>query len=1567
MTKLTNAEKDKLDNTCGNLRVTKLGTHVKSLEDFVNEGALATRANDVTSAINELYGMIANNECADIQIPPPGFFTLFGNDEDGKLYVYYNDEEHPPIFHHVETPGELEGTLYLYIADPEGENHFEMEIGHYIAVKHLDNYYTKAEIDAGYAIKNHASTANTYGLGSTSKYGHVKTINGLTQASHADGLALSAYQGKVLKTAVDEKVVTVEKQSSAEQGYAATYVVKQNGSQVGVKINIPKDFLVKSTSVKTCTTANQPVNGYEVGDIYIDWVVNSKDNTATDEHLYLRAKDIGSYPPDEVTLTIVNNQFKIKDGGVGSTQLASDSVLTAKIKDANVTTAKIKDGNVTTAKIKDGNVTTAKIADSNVTTAKIADGAVTNDKVTSITKNKISDFSHAHGNLQNDGKVGTTDNASKNVVTDGNGEITTEAKPTVPTANSTASNIKMDGTQSAGSLSTFAKADHVHPTDTSRASTDVATQSANGLMSSLDKTKLDGIATGANKTTVDSSLSSTSTNPVQNKVIKAEIDTLATKEEVDDIIAGDIDLTGYVKDTDSRLADDRIPKVIEIDGTVNDPYDLDLVYGTGFYIGNRGGNKTSLHTPDDTYGSRYVLLVQAFGLNTYIKQVFTFLNNGKTYTRFKTTGNWSSWTEISYNGHTHHDTDIDWEGVALANQVSPLDMAMYEEFSTNRLAYLTEDNIIIESSTDNGNTWTEIATDATGKTNKKKLVTTKLYPAGFQAGNGATKSVNNQLRITLKAGEPNVASKIYLYTRKLMIYFSTGGCSGCKCKIETSTYGTPTTWTTVDTYNVGGYSGWNSIPLALTFGGFANQTNGTRIQNIRLTFTCTTIGSYNFNVQKIRLFGESCWTAPSTLAETGHVYTFDENQNVTFPGKIIKDGGTSSQFLKADGSVDSTTYVNGAGTGLTKDGASLKHSNSVTADITGNFKKLTYDSEGHITGTVNVQASDLPTHSHGASDLPTSSTGAKGIVKLVNDLTTGGTDKALTAEQGKVLNTELTNRFKTRILNGTESEHNNLNKYITPGFYYNKDNTETTYIDNLPNNTRKAFTLLVENQTNGYGVKQTLTFYNTSDPQTFVRIGAYNATETTGWGAWKEIAWTSDIPTIATATPKTDSIVGTVGTSDKYAKEDHQHPHFDFFVKGTDNSAGYIGVAQIQFFSGYQDTPIVFTIYQRDRTEKSVVQVKFLNVATADPTLASITHSGYDLPCYLYKVSAGTWNLIIGKGHANKYGGAYIQVDNCLTNVGVTKLDTHIDTLPTGTTENPLSQSTYTGFSSTEKTKLAGIATGANKVTKLSELTNDLSKTIVNGNIADSTIESSKLATTVTKKSFIDSITMGASANDYNLDNLNTEADQGKYYCHGNNIGNLAGTKPWTTSKAMILLVYNNTGGKVVQEAYQVDKSSPKIFWRTYNNGQTAWSSWQEVASASNIPAVENSLSSNSTTNALSAAQGKVLNTAISNARVFKAYIGYNNNTTEAPSDLSNMSMVHGNKIYFGCTDQNNDYLEGYVYVDFNNGASFTKYTLSYGWYAMTVSNAGIYNIRVYFADSVNRIVASGMCHVNVS
>lgn len=58
-----------------------------------------------------------------------------------------------------------------------------------------------------------------------------------------------------------------------------------------------------------------------------------------------------------------------------------------------------------------------------------------------------------------------------------------------------------------------------------------ATTGADGLMSSADKTKLNGIAAGANKTIVDTELSSASENPVQNKAVFAATQLL--REDLD--------------------------------------------------------------------------------------------------------------------------------------------------------------------------------------------------------------------------------------------------------------------------------------------------------------------------------------------------------------------------------------------------------------------------------------------------------------------------------------------------------------------------------------------------------------------------------------------------------------------------------------------------------------------------------------------------------------------------------------------------------------------------------------------------------------------------------------------------------------------------------------------------------------------------------------------------------------------------------------------------------------------------------------------------------------------------
>ena len=57
-----------------------------------------------------------------------------------------------------------------------------------------------------------------------------------------------------------------------------------------------------------------------------------------------------------------------------------------------------------------------------------------------------------------------------------------------------------------------------------KAGTAEATTGAAGLMSAADKVKLDGVEDGATKTIVDDAMSDTSTNPVQNKAVKAALD-----------------------------------------------------------------------------------------------------------------------------------------------------------------------------------------------------------------------------------------------------------------------------------------------------------------------------------------------------------------------------------------------------------------------------------------------------------------------------------------------------------------------------------------------------------------------------------------------------------------------------------------------------------------------------------------------------------------------------------------------------------------------------------------------------------------------------------------------------------------------------------------------------------------------------------------------------------------------------------------------------------------------------------------------------------------------------------
>lgn len=77
-------------------------------------------------------------------------------------------------------------------------------------------------------------------------------------------------------------------ESSTTEGYAKSYALTKDGVETGIKINVPKDLVVNSGSVKEVTTAGTPYATAAVGDKYIDLVLND----SNEDHIYIPVKDL---------------------------------------------------------------------------------------------------------------------------------------------------------------------------------------------------------------------------------------------------------------------------------------------------------------------------------------------------------------------------------------------------------------------------------------------------------------------------------------------------------------------------------------------------------------------------------------------------------------------------------------------------------------------------------------------------------------------------------------------------------------------------------------------------------------------------------------------------------------------------------------------------------------------------------------------------------------------------------------------------------------------------------------------------------------------------------------------------------------------------------------------------------------------------------------------------------------------------------------------------------------------------------------------------------------------------
>lgn len=285
-------------------------------------------------------------------------------------------------------------------------------------------------------------------------------------------------------------------------------------------------------------------------------------------------------------------------------------------------------------------------ADEVLTKIKTVDGANSGldaDTLDGVHANGFATADHTHSNYATVSALETlseTVDGKANAVHTHSGYASTSDIETLQTAINGKANANHTHTEYAAANHThsdYASVDDVEAIETAlsgKADTShthgVATTSANGFLSSADKSKLDGIATGANKTTVDTALSSTSTNPVQNKVINTALAGKASTSHNHNsaYIAKSLQMTADNGDVVVSWSNqDVVAKVKALGsgmttayspiGTTNNPNSIEsfrfMVHKTG----------------SDKYG-----WVMAFG------------GRGSVYTGYVDNGNWKGWRAI---------------------------------------------------------------------------------------------------------------------------------------------------------------------------------------------------------------------------------------------------------------------------------------------------------------------------------------------------------------------------------------------------------------------------------------------------------------------------------------------------------------------------------------------------------------------------------------------------------------------------------------------------------------------------------------------------------------------------------------------------------------------------------------------------------------------------------------------------------------------------------------------------------------------------------------------------------
>lgn len=351
--------------------------------------------------------------------------------------------------------------------------------------------------------------------------------------------------------------------------------------------------------------------------------------------------------------------------------------------------------------------------------------------------------------------------------------------------------------------------------------------------------------------TVDAALSSSSTNPVQNKVINTAL-------------AGKTDLS-------ESGASSLINKLSTGNST---PSDTD--YFISQYVGGGTTNTNYYRRPIST-------------LNTYIKSKAdktptsgsaNLVTSGAVYTALS--GKASS-------THTHTLNQVTSSSFNTTGSVDYISRSLVPYISGTKFYGMPAAAITVEYSRDAGATWIDYGLDDGTKMRIFDHSGVSLFLG--KASTKADNSINNMLRITIDATKSDGR---YLSTDSMFTWMSSSGNTTC-VTLEVASYSAPTTFKKiVDNAPINGWSGPNMSHYgSITFGGSTAGSTSPNNRFYRLTYKQTAINS-NYSsalISDIRFFGSTIWGGGTTISTN-----------------MLKQGAPYSVRLDSDGQAGTVRF-----------------------------------------------------------------------------------------------------------------------------------------------------------------------------------------------------------------------------------------------------------------------------------------------------------------------------------------------------------------------------------------------------------------------------------------------------------------------------------------------------------------------------------------------------------------------------------------------------------------------------------------------------------------------------------